>query len=243
MKNTILTTLATLAVLLSVSCDPKEIVSITDIEITTTPAPLSLVVGGEPGQIDIRISPANATNRTVIISVAPEGVVTVDDDGIVTPVGPGTATITATALLGNATETCTVTVQEPESIIHTYTGTFSVAPGTDNEADIENATVEFVIAPDGATALMNMLQVSFAPGRMPGMDITVPDITMNVALRDSFTFSGEGVIPTIAIGGVATPVDRYTITGFEGEGSAERLSWRMMCGEYPLTFTGTRTVE
>jgi hypothetical protein len=61
-------------------------------------------------QLTTTISPANATNKTVAWSSSDETVATVDNSGMVTAVGKGTATITATTVDGNKTDTITITV-------------------------------------------------------------------------------------------------------------------------------------
>ncbi len=240
MKNTLLT-LAT-ALLLLVSCDPAKIVTITDIVITPTPSPLTLTVGGESGKIDVQIAPANASDNTIILSVAPEGIVRVDDDGTVLPLRPGTATITATALLGDVTETCEVRVVEAESIVYTHVGDYTVSSGTADEFVWPDATIEFTVNGDRSTATMKMIQAKFAGGMPMAMDITVTGITL-IPTRDGFQFSGDGLIPTTPIGGADAPVERYTFNGLTGSVTNDELSWETMCGPYPLSFEGTHTAE
>lgn len=57
------------------------------------------------------LTPDNATDKTVTWTVAPSGVVSVDDNGNVTAIKDGTATITATA--NGKSANCTVTVNAP----------------------------------------------------------------------------------------------------------------------------------
>ena len=71
---------------------------------------------GETETLTAAVSPENATYKTVTWTSSDESVATVDADGVVTAVGEGTATITATAANGtddttdDKTATCTVTV-------------------------------------------------------------------------------------------------------------------------------------
>lgn len=64
------------------------------------------------------IEPANATNQAVNWSSSDTAVATVDQDGLVTPVGVGEATITVTTLDGGKTASCVVKVnnktEEPD---------------------------------------------------------------------------------------------------------------------------------
>ena len=57
------------------------------------------------------LTPDNATDKTVTWTVAPAGVVSVDDNGNVTAIKDGTATVTATA--NGKSANCTVTVNAP----------------------------------------------------------------------------------------------------------------------------------
>ena len=55
------------------------------------------------------VAPENATNKAVTWSTSEATVATVED-GVVTGVSAGTATITVTTVDGNFTDTCEVTV-------------------------------------------------------------------------------------------------------------------------------------
>ena len=68
---------------------------------------LSLTVG-ETATLAATVEPENATDKTVTWTSSNEDVATVDEDGVVTAVAAGTATITVTA--GGKTATCAVTV-------------------------------------------------------------------------------------------------------------------------------------
>ena len=70
---------------------------------------LSLKVG-ENSTLTATINPSNATDKKVTWSSSNKSVATVDSNGKVVAVGPGTAVITAK--VGNKTVTCTVTVTE-----------------------------------------------------------------------------------------------------------------------------------
>ncbi len=70
---------------------------------------------GKPGDtvtIAATVTPSDATDPTLTWTSSDESVATVDKDGKVTAVGPGTATITATAI-NDVSADCEVTVEEP----------------------------------------------------------------------------------------------------------------------------------
>lgn len=73
---------------------------------------LELTEGEAGATLKATIAPTNATNKTVIWSSSDETVATVVN-GVVTPVGVGTATITATTTDGSYTASSTVTVSAP----------------------------------------------------------------------------------------------------------------------------------
>jgi uncharacterized protein YjdB len=79
----------------------------------TLPETLALTINGAvigTGTLSATVLPAGATNKTVSWSSGDEKVATVSSTGLVTAVGNGTATITATTQDGNKTATCAVTV-------------------------------------------------------------------------------------------------------------------------------------
>lgn len=69
----------------------------------------ALTVGGEETLV-ATVAPDNATNKAVTWSSSDTSIVTVDENGKVTAVGAGTATITVTTADGGFTATCVVTV-------------------------------------------------------------------------------------------------------------------------------------
>ena len=69
---------------------------------------------GETAQISVVVSPADADNRKVTFTTSDPNVATVDENGRVTAVGNGTATITVTTEDGKMAATVTVTVAIPD---------------------------------------------------------------------------------------------------------------------------------
>ena len=74
----------------------------------------TLEVGGTD-KLTATITPSNATDKGLIWSSSDESVATVDQNGVVTGVSEGTATITVTTADGNKTAACTVTVGKSTS--------------------------------------------------------------------------------------------------------------------------------
>ncbi len=63
---------------------------------------------GSTVQLTATVAPDDATDKSVIWSSSDTGVATVDKHGLVTVVGPGTATITVSTVVGEMTATCIV---------------------------------------------------------------------------------------------------------------------------------------
>ncbi len=78
--------------------------------VAVSPTSLNLEVG-QTGTLTATVKPDNATNKTVTWTTSDAKVATVDNNGVVTAVGKGTATITAAA--DGKTAACTVTVKVP----------------------------------------------------------------------------------------------------------------------------------
>ena len=113
----------------------------------------------------------------------------------------------------------------------TYVGTLTVDQNDGTVYTQENVSIEFET--EEGIATIKMVQVSFS-SRMPlKLDMTIPDITAAEA-AEGLSLSGDVIVP-LAMGG---PFPAYTITGLTGEATPQAISLEMMCGDYPLTFTG-----
>jgi hypothetical protein len=113
----------------------------------------------------------------------------------------------------------------------TYIGTLNVDQndGTFHTQD----NVSIVLEVEESSATIKMMQVSFASGMPVKLDMTIPDIT-TVAISEGLSLSGDSIVP-LAMGG-EFPV--YTIKELTGEVTPETIYLNMMCGVYPLTFSG-----
>ena len=101
--------------------------------VTMNKTSTSLYVG-DTETLTATVAPDNATNKAVTWTSSDSAVATVDQNGVVTAVAHGTATITVTTEDGNYTATCTVTVSR-----------YSTGGGPTTYAvtapDVENGTV------------------------------------------------------------------------------------------------------
>jgi hypothetical protein len=120
-----------------------------------------------------------------------------------------------------------------------YTGTVTVAPGTPNELVLNDIEVRFVVAPGETTADIEMLKVKFAAAMPLTIDMLVPGVGLTPT-DTGYSIAGENIVPTYMKG---IPYPDRTITGLTGTATAQTLSFSMLCGTYPLNFTGTRNNE
>jgi uncharacterized protein YjdB len=75
-----------------------------------------LSVGGENEFLDAIITPEYAYNKNIAWTSSDENVATVSSNGIVTPIGEGTAVITAKTSNGTLSDECSVTVAATEAV-------------------------------------------------------------------------------------------------------------------------------
>ena len=123
-----------------------EPILVTGIEIDNTTLSLK---EGEKGSLSVTVTPEDALNRSVSWASSDNGVVTVDQDGNVTAVGVGTATITVTAKDGSGVSAeCEVTVTAADVPSYGVTvgttegeGTVTVSQGSVPQGGVVSYTV------------------------------------------------------------------------------------------------------
>lgn len=103
--------------------------------ITLSETSAEMTVGGEALTLTATVAPDNATDKTVAWTTSDASVASVAD-GVVTAVGAGTATITATATNGtpddtsdDKTATCTIEVSKQELELSTYISELTMTVG------------------------------------------------------------------------------------------------------------------
>lgn len=85
--------------------------------VTLNPATAQVEVG-QTLQLNASTAPSNASNKQVTWSVSGSGIASISQNGLVTGLAPGTATVTATTVDGNHTAASTITVvPEPSTVI------------------------------------------------------------------------------------------------------------------------------
>ena len=95
--------------------------------VTINPSTLKLTSKGQTSQLSASILPSNAENKSIVWSTSNASVATVDNNGVVTAVANGNATITAAALDGSGKSgSCTVTVEISNQIVELTGGTSKI---------------------------------------------------------------------------------------------------------------------
>ena len=138
--------------------------------ITVTPATMDLIVG-ETGTINYTIEPEDAFNQNVNYSVEQEGNYISVNNGIVTALAAGTATVTVTTVDGGFTGTCVVTVSN-----QAVTG---ITAQDVTVLQTKTAQIEYTVLPEHAT---------------------FTDVTFTSADENIATVSATGVVTGVAVG-------------------------------------------
>jgi uncharacterized protein YjdB len=118
-----------------------QVVPVTSITITVeNDAAPTIVTAGGTLQLIATVLPEDATDADVVWTATPVGIVTVDENGLVTAVTNGTAVITATSANGPITASINVTVDIPTAIVEGFDkNTFAVYPNpTANVVNIKS---------------------------------------------------------------------------------------------------------
>ena len=114
-----------------------------------------------------------------------------------------------------------------------YKGTMVVDQNDGTFYTQEDVEVDFEIK-DGKLNFV-MCQVKFAKGMPLKLDMVVEGADY-VDNDGSYTISGDGIIP-YAMGG---PFEKFTITKLNGTITDTEFEMEFMCGEYPVTYAGTK---
>lgn len=114
-----------------------------------------------------------------------------------------------------------------------YIGTMDVDQNDGTVYTQQDVEVDYEIK-DGKLNFA-MYKVKFASGMPVKLDMVVEGADY-VETATGYTVSGDGIVP-YAMGG---PFEKYTITQLEGEITDNTMTLNFMCGEYPVTYSGTK---
>ncbi len=139
--------------------------------VEVTPATGSIEVG-QTSALTATVFPADASNKNVVWSSADTSIATVDEDGVVTGVGPGVVNITAVTESGAFQDSCQITVIRRVTGINITLATASIDTGntnalvcTVNPTDASNKKIIWSTSdPNIATVNSNGVVTGTGPG-------------------------------------------------------------------------------
>ena len=174
--------------------------------VNVTPSTAALVVG-DTTTLKAEVLPADATDPTITWTSSDDKVASVDENGKVTAVAEGKATITAASNADSAIfGSCEVTVVSPDAekyalnITKPENGTVAIK-GDITEA-FANETIELVITPDADYALdtvtVNGKTISGTSFTMPAEDVTITVTFKKIGSAGAEIVAPEGVSVSFA---------------------------------------------
>ena len=114
-----------------------------------------------------------------------------------------------------------------------YTGTMTVDQNDGTFYTQEDVQVDYEIL-DGKLNFV-MYKVKFANGMPIKLDMVVEGVDC-VGAVGHYVLAGDNIIP-YAMGG---PFEQFTITKLVGLITSDTMTLSFMCGEYPVTYEGTK---
>ena len=114
-----------------------------------------------------------------------------------------------------------------------YTGTMTVDQNDGTFYTQEDVQVDYEIL-DGKLNFV-MYKVKFANGMPIKLDMVVEGVDC-VGAVGHYVLAGDNIIP-YAMGG---PFEQFTITNLTGLITDDTMTLSFMCGEYPVTYSGTK---
>ena len=212
---------------------------------------------GETTQLTATVEPEDASNKNVTWESSNTNVATVNN-GEVTAVSAGTATITVTTVDGGKTDTCTVTVREeapdrPVNLPDTHSIDLIVSDGGEAKLSLTNAsagsTITVTATPDEGFKLD---YITVDGERIDGTTFTMPahDVTVRVYFTDGaalpFTDVSAGAWYFDAVSYVYANglMDGTSGTTFEPDANMTRaMVWAILARVDGETVTGEGWIE
>ncbi|MDI3536600.1 MAG: hypothetical protein PWP30_1082 [Eubacteriaceae bacterium] len=190
-----------------------ETIAVTGVSLSPTEVTLSR---GTSQVLTATVSPANASNKAVTWSSSDRSVAVVEN-GIVTPKGNGSATITVTTADGNKTATCKVTVKTKITAVTTINGIAASSNSISDAIDYgESYSLPTTVTVTGYDQESFECPVSFSPANVDNTKTgeTVYSGTLN---PPAGYVNSDGIKATIRLTVGAKPVITITSSPTEEE--------------------------
>ena len=239
----------------TLTIDQQGTIHVTSVSLDKTSLGLT---EGETAQLTATVEPEDASNKNVTWESSNTNVATVNN-GEVTAVSAGTATITVTTVDGGKTDTCTVTVREeapdrPVNLPDTHSIDLIVSDGGEAKLSLTNAsagsTITVTATPDEGFKLD---YITVDGERIDGTTFTMPahDVTVRVYFTDGsatlpFTDVSAGAwyfdaVGYVYVGGL---MDGVSDTLFDPDGTMTRaMVWAILARVDGETVTGEDWIE
>ena len=222
--------LATVAVFIS-ACE-KDPVIVTEVSLNKTTLVLEI---GASEPLVATVVPDNADDKSVTWTSSNEGVADVNESGEVTALAVGSTIIIAESVNGKRS-ICEVTVKAVE-VSDSYVGKMTVLSSVGGAVlhEQENVTMKIKLK-DTWNCDLEMIAVKFAPTMPMFLDVTTSGIS-TAAVSTGYTLSGNNIIPTA----MDAPFPQFTMKEIVGSVTPQKLEFSLICGSFPLSFSGTKT--
>lgn len=115
-----------------------------------------------------------------------------------------------------------------------YAGTMNVDQNDGTMYTQKDVEVDYELYGDDKLNFV-MYNVKFAKGMPLKLDMVVEGVSYTEE-DGVYTLSGEGIVP-YAMGG---PFEKFTLTRLVGTITDNKMTLSFLCGEYPVTYEGTR---
>lgn len=130
-----------------VSCKYDVVDSTVHVSSVSVSPSTAEVVIGETITLSATINPSDASNPSITWSSSDTSIATVEQNGVVTGVGIGTATITATSVDGNRTDTCAITVKD----VSVHVSGVSISPTSVTMYVGDTRSLSAIVTPSNAS--------------------------------------------------------------------------------------------
>jgi uncharacterized protein YjdB len=241
----------TMLTLIFASCIGTDVDTIYVTGVSVSPTTLSLNVG-QTQTLSATVSPSDASDKTVSWSSSSDSIATVAN-GLVTAVGPGSATITVATNDGNKRATCSVTVSQPVTGVELDRHTLSLIVGGQDTlvATVlpSNATNKNVTWASGTPSVAQVTQTGHVTALAIGnttITVTTQDgnktdscvVTVGTVATGTGSIAGRVNAPTNT-GGVGSPIANATVRLYSGN-VAPTASFAI-AAETPIATTTTNS--
>ena len=189
--------------------------------ISINPVSATIGIGGSGLQLNATVTPANATDQRVTWTSSNTTIATVTNDGLVTGLKAGTATITATTVDGGYTARCTVTVSGTSvsrvtfstntlSMSGSQTGTLNWTVSPTNAGD-KSVQLEYVQMENGVWVTDNTTDTPPAI-----TNVNTESGTATITTTETTTTNGTWNLRVMTNDGNKSDIMTITVTGCQG---------------------------